>query len=118
MPCHDEPLLLVHLLTAGEPGAEDRHIATLPLLVLPEAACQEVGFGGGGGGHGGRASQSRGLWARHAAPGKLQQLNTPPHSSNCERMASALLRGPGTRGGGGGMHCLDAGGRLHSIWVV
>jgi len=52
VPCHDEPLLLVHLLTAGEPGTEDRHIATLPLLVLPEAACDEVGcwrFPGGGG---------------------------------------------------------------------
>jgi hypothetical protein len=43
VPCHDEPLLLVHLLTAGEPGTADRHIATLPLLVLPEAACDEVG---------------------------------------------------------------------------
>jgi hypothetical protein len=43
IPSHPGPLLLVHLLTAGEPGPADRHIATLPLLVLPEAACEEVG---------------------------------------------------------------------------
>jgi len=43
VPSHPGPLLLVHLLTAGEPGTADRHIATLPLLVLPEAACEEVG---------------------------------------------------------------------------
>jgi hypothetical protein len=44
VPSHPGPLLLVHLLTAGEPGEKDRHIATLPLLVLPDAACEEVGL--------------------------------------------------------------------------
>jgi len=37
-------LLLVHLLSAGTRGTADQHVATLPLLVLPEArACEEVG---------------------------------------------------------------------------
>ena len=44
VPSHPGPLMLLHLLTAGEPGAEDCHIATLPLLVLPQAACEEVGL--------------------------------------------------------------------------
>jgi hypothetical protein len=49
--------MLVHLLTVGEAGAADRHIATLPILVLPSAACAEVGY----------KSRIKGFWGRGLA---------------------------------------------------
>jgi hypothetical protein len=49
LPCHLGRLLHIHLLRtpAEEPGQQRAHaadmgLATLPLLVLPEAACEEA----------------------------------------------------------------------------